>query len=120
MANNKVQLANGTVLIDLTDTTALASDVMQGKYFYNAAGVKTEGTATSGGSAAIVVEDTTDEYGGTTRTITAVDISNDTVAADKLLQGYTAHNSAGNAITGTYVPASTSLQTKTATPTESQ
>lgn len=47
MANNKVQLANGTVLIDLTDTTAEAPDVMAGKYFYNAAGVKIEGTASS-------------------------------------------------------------------------
>lgn len=47
MANNKVQLANGTVLIDLTDTTAEASDVMAGKYFYNVAGVKIEGTASS-------------------------------------------------------------------------
>lgn len=49
MANNKVQLANGTVLIDITDTTAVASDVAAGKYFYNAAGVKTEGTASGGG-----------------------------------------------------------------------
>lgn len=44
MANNKVQLANGTVLIDLTDTTATASDVLSGEYFYDAAGVKTEGS----------------------------------------------------------------------------
>ena len=49
MANNKVQLANGTVLIDLTDTTAVASDVAQGKYFYTAGGVKTAGTASGGG-----------------------------------------------------------------------
>ena len=45
MANNKVQLANGTVLIDLTDTTATASDVALGSYFYDAAGVKQVGTA---------------------------------------------------------------------------
>lgn len=44
MANNKVQLANGTVLIDLTDTTATASDVASGSYFYDAAGVKQSGT----------------------------------------------------------------------------
>ena len=51
MANNKVQLANGTVLIDITDTTANASDVAQGKYFYTASGVKTEGTSSGGGGA---------------------------------------------------------------------
>ena len=45
MANNKVQLANGTVLIDLTDTTATASDVVSGKYFYAANGTKTLGTS---------------------------------------------------------------------------
>ena len=47
MANNKVQLADGSVLIDLTDTTAVASDVAQGKYFYGADGIKIEGTASS-------------------------------------------------------------------------
>ena len=34
---------------DVTDTTAAAADVAQGKYFYTAAGVKTEGTSTGGG-----------------------------------------------------------------------
>lgn len=34
---------------DVTDTTATASDVAAGKYFYTAAGVRTEGTGTSGG-----------------------------------------------------------------------
>ena len=44
---NKV-VYDGNTLIDLTDTTATAADVMQGKYFYGRDGVKTEGTASGG------------------------------------------------------------------------
>lgn len=36
--------------IDVTDTTAAASDVASGKYFYTASGVRTQGTASGGGS----------------------------------------------------------------------
>lgn len=35
---------------------------------------------------------------------TKLDLTGDTVAADKLLSGYTAHNKAGNKVTGTYKP----------------
>lgn len=35
---------------DVTDTTAAAADVATGKYFYTAAGVRTEGTNSGGGS----------------------------------------------------------------------
>ena len=35
---------------EVTDTTATAADVATGKYFYTAAGVKTEGTNSGGGS----------------------------------------------------------------------
>lgn len=46
---------------DVTDTTATAADVATGKYFYTAAGVKTEGTNSGGGSSknAQVVQGTT-------------------------------------------------------------
>lgn len=47
---NKVVQSNGTTLIDISDTTAEASDVAQGKYFYTAAGVKTAGMASGGGA----------------------------------------------------------------------
>ena len=35
---------------DVTDTTAAASDVASGKYFYTAAGVRTQGTNSGGGT----------------------------------------------------------------------
>ena len=44
---NKV-IYNGNTLIDLTDTTAVSSDVAQGKYFYGANGQKIVGVAVDG------------------------------------------------------------------------
>lgn len=43
MAINKV-IYGGNTLIDITDTTAVASTVLSGSYFYGRDGVKTEGT----------------------------------------------------------------------------
>ena len=47
--------AGGTIrtitALDISDTTAVASDVAQGKYFYTAAGAKTAGTGGGGGGA---------------------------------------------------------------------
>ncbi len=45
MAINKV-IYGGNTLIDLTDATAVANDVLSGKYFYGRDGVKTLGTCT--------------------------------------------------------------------------
>lgn len=45
MAINKV-IYGGNVLMDISDTTAVASDVASGSYFYTNAGVKTQGTST--------------------------------------------------------------------------
>lgn len=36
--------------VDITDTTAAAADVASGKYFYTASGVRTQGTASGGGT----------------------------------------------------------------------
>ena len=49
MAINKVVYGNDT-LIDITDTTAVASDVATNKVFYTADGTRTTGTASGGGS----------------------------------------------------------------------
>lgn len=43
-------ILNGVTQIDVTDTTATAADVALGKFFYDAAGIKTEGTGSGGGS----------------------------------------------------------------------
>ena len=42
---------------DVSDTTAAAADVASGKYFYTAAGVKTEGTASGGGGGSVDWDD---------------------------------------------------------------
>ena len=44
MANNRVELADGTVLMDISDTTAEVSDVAAGKAFYSASGARSIGT----------------------------------------------------------------------------
>lgn len=38
---------------DVTDTTATASDVASGKYFYTSAGVRTQGTSSGGGGSSM-------------------------------------------------------------------
>ena len=43
---------------DVTDTTAAAADVASGKYFYTAAGVRTQGTNSGGGGASNIVTGT--------------------------------------------------------------
>ena len=117
---NKV-VYGGTTLIDISDTTATADKILSGYGAYGANGQWMNGTASAGSGSAITVVDTLDANGGTIRTITAVSLEGDTVAADKLLSGYTAHNSLGEAITGTYVPSSTNTQSnKIVSPTESQ
>lgn len=50
-AVNLPKTGGGTATFtDVTDTTAAAADVASGKYFYTAAGTRTQGTASGGGS----------------------------------------------------------------------
>lgn len=58
-AVNLPKTGGGTATFtDITDTTASASDVASGKYFYTSSGVKTQGTA-SGGSGGLTLLKTT-------------------------------------------------------------
>lgn len=54
---NKVDLANGTTLIDLTADTATQADVAQGKYFHLPTGERVQGTASGGGGTGGVTQD---------------------------------------------------------------
>ena len=57
--------------VDITDTTAAASDVASGKYFYTAAGVRTQGTSSGGGGGWTKIGNTTELTVSTTSTSAA-------------------------------------------------
>ena len=58
-AVNLPKTGGGTATFtDVTDTTATASDVATGKYFYTSAGVKTQGTSSGGGGGLTLISTT--------------------------------------------------------------
>lgn len=57
---------------DVTDTTAAASDVATGKYFYTAAGVRTAGTNSGGGGSSMNVQVAQSTSRATSSTYTSV------------------------------------------------
>ena len=70
------QTGGGNALFtDVSDTTALAADVLSGKYFYDAFGVRTAGTGSGGGSGGL-------EYESGTYT-PATDIAKPTISFQK-------------------------------------
>lgn len=104
MANNPYKnkvIYNGTTLLDLTGDTVAPDKLLLGYTAHDASGAPIIGTATGGGGAGISIVDTLDSHGGTIRTITAVSLEDDTVEASVMLSGYTAHDSQGQAVTGT-------------------
>ena len=104
MANqyvNKVVQSNGTTLIDITDTTAQASDVAEGKYFYAANGQKMSGTAVHGSTPATVVTVETLPNGADHYIINGVDISDTTAVAADVSQGKYFYTSSGIKTEGT-------------------
>lgn len=56
--NLPLQTSGYATFTDVTDTTATASDVATGKYFYTSAGVLTQGTSSGGGGASNLVTGT--------------------------------------------------------------
>ena len=59
--------------LDISDTTAVAADVAQGKYFYTAAGVKTAGTGSGGGGGGLTQHEIHLEFTDSTDTDIEVD-----------------------------------------------
>ena len=77
--------------------------------------------SSAGGAAATFIVEDDDPAGGKIMYITGIDLSQDTVDAAHLVSGYTAHDSTGEAIVGTYNGIILNNQTnKNVTPSTSQ
>ena len=92
-------IASGTYLTGTQtiagDANLVAANIASGVTIFGVTG-----THSGGGNMTII--ETPDSHGGTVLEITGgIDLSNDTVTAATLLQGYTAHDASGTAIVGT-------------------
>ena len=80
-AVNLPKTGGGTAsFTDLTDTTAAASDVASGKYFYTAAGVRTQGTSSGGGGTSNFTLINTTSLGALSTTSTSATNTNKTIS----------------------------------------
>lgn len=86
---------------DVTDTTATASDVAQGKYFYTDAGVRTEGTSSGGGGGTKLyfVQDGRIVSGNTLTPQQSVTITEETEGGVDYLKFYTGGSAWGFVVT---------------------
>ena len=100
---SEISRLSGNVSDSLAAVAAKGVTVPSGSTSDDLAGLIAQ--ISSGGSSAIGIDDTNDAAGGIIRTITAVDLSSDTITAANLAYGYTAHDAQGNAITGTLLDA---------------
>lgn len=97
--NNKIQLADGTVLLDLSsDTLSSADQLAQGIVAHDRTGAVITGT---GGTPAVVVTEEPDTGGGIVKNITALDISDTTAVASDVAQGKYFYTSSGVKTAGT-------------------
>lgn len=86
----------GAQIASLTTGTKVLKTA--GKYMEDDVTVSAQGSAE-----AISIIDEPDSHGGTIRHINGVSLESDTVSAEVLLSGYTAHDSEGNVVNGTLV-----------------
>ena len=100
MANNKVIYGNTTIM-DITDTTAEASDVAAGKVFYGNDGVRTVGTGASGNYMELVSNPTANDILVTDANGQAVDSGVQLSAKqDTLVSGTNIKTVNGNSLLG--------------------
>lgn len=87
-AVNLPKTGGGTAsFTDVTDTTAAAADVASGKYFYTAAGVRTQGTSSGGGGSGLALLATYD-FGSFSGTATSATNTNKSMT----VTGYNAYD----------------------------